>query len=63
MTLPYLGGMKKGKGSLYKSAIFNAFEGAHGELTFVGGMEDASKASFINQIQSLTAAREENILL
>lgn len=55
--------MKKGKGSLYKSAVFNGFDGAHGELSFVGGLEETTRSTFLNQIQALTGVGQENILI
>ena len=37
-----VGGMKKGKASLWKNGVFNALEGAHGAFEVPGGLDGAA---------------------
>ena len=55
--------MKKGKGSLYKSAIFNLFDGVHGEISFTDGLGETHRQGFVHQIQALTGVGQENIMI
>lgn len=48
-----VGGMKKGKASMYESGIFQALEGAHGKIQFVNGLEEISPEKVSSQIQSI----------
>jgi hypothetical protein len=47
-----VGGMKKGKASLWKNAIFNALEGSHGSLEVPNGLDGAAD-DFARQVGAL----------
>ena len=53
-----VGGMKKGKSSLYKNGVFQSFEGAIGEITCSSGFESATLEAITSQINALLRAAE-----
>lgn len=52
-------GIKRGKGSLYKTSIFNCFEG-HGEIC-VNGLNDLSRVFVISEISKIFKVDLENV--
>lgn len=55
-----VGGLKRGKASLFKSAIFAMID-AHGEVSFSTGTEEYSAESVVSQIAKLS--RSTNIIV
>lgn len=49
-----VGAMKKGKASLYEAGVFQALEGAHGKLSFSGGLESCTLDAFADQLNKIT---------
>lgn len=56
-------GMKKGKASLHKTAVFNTLEGCHGEISCPGGIEDATKESIILRIMRCTGVTNRDAIV
>lgn len=50
-----VGAMKKGKASMYKSAVFSMID-AHGELTCTGGLEEYSQDLILSNIAKLAGS-------
>lgn len=50
-----VGALKKGKASMYKSAVFSLIE-AHGEITCTTGMEEYSEDFVLNYISKLAGS-------
>ena len=55
-------GLKRGKASLYKAGILNAFEN-HGEVTITGGIEDATVNNIKDQISKLARVSASDIAI
>ena len=49
-----VGGMKRGKATLYESAVFQALEGGHGKITFSEGKESCTATAIAAQISTLS---------
>lgn len=58
-----VGGMKRGKHSMFKSGVFNVLDGCHGEIVLDGGAGSVSRESIVTAIAATNRINSADVSL